>query len=116
MTLDILRMDVTKDLLRKMAKEERCLFLALGHASNQVNALWKLVIVLTNGDENDPVPRAACHILRKIAARSLLKENDAFRGKRSSMRDGGSAGSPISNSNGIVDSRLITLRVVAGVA
>ena len=44
MTLDILRMDVTKELLRKMAKEERALFLALGHASNQVNALWKLVI------------------------------------------------------------------------
>jgi hypothetical protein len=42
--LDILRLDITKDLLRKMAKEERCLFLALGHASNQVNALWKLVI------------------------------------------------------------------------
>ncbi len=38
-----------------MTKEERCLFLALGHASNQVNALWKLVIVLTNGDESDPV-------------------------------------------------------------
>lgn len=53
--LDILRMDVGKDLLRKMAKEERCLFLALGHASNQVNALWKLLIVLTNGDEADPV-------------------------------------------------------------
>jgi len=53
--LDILRMDVGKDLLGKMAKEERCLFLALGHASNQVNALWKLVIVLTNGDETDPV-------------------------------------------------------------
>jgi hypothetical protein len=32
--LDILRMDITKDLLRKMAKEERSLFLALGHASN----------------------------------------------------------------------------------
>ena len=53
--LDILRMDITKELLRKMAKEERCLFLALGHASNQVNALWKLVIILTNGDETDPV-------------------------------------------------------------
>jgi hypothetical protein len=53
--LDILRMDLTKELLRKMAKEERCLFLALGHASNQVNALWKLVIILTNGDETDPV-------------------------------------------------------------
>jgi hypothetical protein len=54
-TLDILRMDVTKELLRKMAKEERALFLALGHASNQVNALWKLVIILTNGDADDPI-------------------------------------------------------------
>jgi hypothetical protein len=53
--LDILRMDITKDLLRQMAKEECSLFLALGHASNQVNALWKLVIILTNGDESDPV-------------------------------------------------------------
>jgi hypothetical protein len=53
--LDILRMDIGRDLLRKMTKEERCLFLALGHASNQVNALWKLVIILTNGDESDPV-------------------------------------------------------------
>ena len=53
--LDILSMEVSKDLLRKMTKEERGLFLALGHASNQVNALWKLVIVLTNGNENDPV-------------------------------------------------------------
>lgn len=33
--LDILRMDITKDLLRKTAEEEeRSLFLALGHASN----------------------------------------------------------------------------------
>jgi hypothetical protein len=55
MTLDILRMDVSKELLRKMAKEERALFLALGHASNQVNALWKFVIILTNGDKDDPV-------------------------------------------------------------
>ncbi|GKQ53576.1 hypothetical protein [Bradyrhizobium sp. Ce-3] len=55
MTLDILRMDITKELLSKMQKEERCLFLALGHASNQVNALWKLVIVLTNGEDTDPV-------------------------------------------------------------
>jgi hypothetical protein len=53
--LDVLRMDTTGDFLRKMTKEERCLFLALGHASNQVNALWKLVIILTNGDESDPV-------------------------------------------------------------
>jgi hypothetical protein len=59
MTLDILWMDVTKELLRKMAKEERALFLALCHASNQVNALWKLVIILTNGDADDQVKRVA---------------------------------------------------------
>lgn len=55
MTLDILRLGLPKDLLRSMTKEERSLFLALGHASNQVNALWKLVIILTNGDTEDPV-------------------------------------------------------------
>jgi hypothetical protein len=53
MTLDILRLGVTKDLLHKMAKEERALFLALGHASNQVNALWKLVIRLAVMQSND---------------------------------------------------------------
>jgi hypothetical protein len=31
--LDILRMDIMKELLRKMAKEERCLFLALGQGA-----------------------------------------------------------------------------------
>jgi hypothetical protein len=55
MTLDILRLGLTKDLLRSMTKEECSLFLALGHASNQVNALWKLVIILTNGETEDPV-------------------------------------------------------------
>lgn len=46
-------MDLAKDLLRKMAKEGRCLFLTLGHASNQVNAL--VGDRPDHGDENDPV-------------------------------------------------------------
>ncbi|UFZ03053.1 hypothetical protein LQG66_27965 [Bradyrhizobium ontarionense] len=53
--LNILRLPVTKEHLLKMTKEERSLFLLLGYASNQVNALWKLVTILTNGEENDPV-------------------------------------------------------------
>jgi len=54
-----------------MAKEERCLFLTLGHATNQVNALWKLVIILTTmtrairrseaGRRADPHIRQAHH-------------------------------------------------------
>jgi hypothetical protein len=31
------------------------LFLLLGYASNQVNTLWKLVIVLTDNTQDDPV-------------------------------------------------------------
>ena len=76
--LDILRMDVGKDLLRKMAKEERCLFLALGHASNQVNALWKLVIVLTNGDEADPVKQKLEGAQTQIFARLDVAEDLAL--------------------------------------
>ena len=55
----------------QMAKEERCLFLTLGHATNQVNALWKLVIILTTmtrairrseaGRRADPHIRQAHH-------------------------------------------------------
>jgi Rod binding domain-containing protein len=53
--IDILRFSVTKEHLLKMTKEERTLFLLLGYASNQVNALWKLVIVLANDTQDDPV-------------------------------------------------------------
>jgi hypothetical protein len=53
--IDVLRFPVTKDHLLKMTKEERALFLLLGYASNQVNALWKLVIILTNDTQDDPV-------------------------------------------------------------
>jgi hypothetical protein len=57
--LDVLRLPVTQDHLLKMTKEERALFLVLGHAANQVNALWKLVIILTNGTDDDPVKHEA---------------------------------------------------------
>ena len=50
--LDILRLPMTKETLSKMTPEERSLFLLLGYASNQVNALWKLVIIATNQLEN----------------------------------------------------------------
>ena len=46
--LDILQLPMPKDTLAKMTPEERSLFLLLGYASNQVNLLWKLVIIATN--------------------------------------------------------------------
>jgi hypothetical protein len=53
--LDILRLPITKETLQKMTPEERSTFLLLGYASNQVNALWKLVIIATNDTPDDPV-------------------------------------------------------------
>ena len=53
--LDILRLPITKEALMKMTPEERSMFLLLGYASNQVNALWKLVIIATNDTPDDPV-------------------------------------------------------------
>jgi hypothetical protein len=55
--LDILRLPMTKETLSKMTPEERSLFLLLGYASNQVNALWKLVIITTNSTPDDPIER-----------------------------------------------------------
>jgi hypothetical protein len=53
--LEVLRLPMTKEALGKMTPEERSLFLLLGYASNQVNALWKLVIVATNDTPEHPV-------------------------------------------------------------
>jgi hypothetical protein len=38
-----------------MSPEERALFLLLGNLSNQVNVLWKIVIIALNRDPDDPV-------------------------------------------------------------
>jgi hypothetical protein len=46
--LDILQLPMPKETFAKMTLEERSLFLLLGYASNQVNVLWKLVIIATN--------------------------------------------------------------------
>jgi hypothetical protein len=53
--IDILRMRFAKAEFAKMSQEERGLFLLLGHGSNQVSVLWKLVIATTNRSPSDPV-------------------------------------------------------------
>jgi hypothetical protein len=46
--LDILQLPMPKETLAKMTPEERSVFLLLGYACNQVNLLWKPVIIATN--------------------------------------------------------------------
>jgi hypothetical protein len=45
--LDVLRIPISKADLLKIPASERSLFLLLGYASDQVNMLWKLVIIAT---------------------------------------------------------------------
>ena len=70
--LDILRLPMTKETLAKMTPEERSLFLLLGYASNQVNALWKLVIIATNHTPNDPVEQRVSGAQTQIFVRLTI--------------------------------------------
>jgi hypothetical protein len=70
--LKITRIDLPKDKLQKLTAGERSLFLLLGHASNQINALWKLVVVATNGGANDPVEEKVSGAQVQIVVRLLI--------------------------------------------
>jgi hypothetical protein len=70
--LDILRIPITKADLLKMPVAERSLFLLLGHASNQVNALWKMVIIATNPSNRDPVEERVSGAQTQILVRLLI--------------------------------------------
>src|SRR5260370_14125529 len=53
--LKIGRIALPKEQLQKLTGGERSLFLLLGYASNQINAVWKLVVVDTNEGTKDRV-------------------------------------------------------------
>jgi hypothetical protein len=44
----VTRIALPKEQLHKLTASERSLFLLLGYASNQINTLWKLIVVATN--------------------------------------------------------------------
>ena len=51
----VTRISVPKEKLQKLSAGERSLFLLLGYASNQINTLWKLIIVAINEGAKVPV-------------------------------------------------------------
>jgi hypothetical protein len=70
--LDILRVALPKEQLLKLSASERSLFLLLGYSSNQINALWKLVIVATNEVSKDPVEEKVSGAQTQIFVRLLI--------------------------------------------
>jgi hypothetical protein len=70
--LDILRVALPKEQLLKLSAGERSLFLLLGYSSNQINALWKLVIVATNEASKDTVEKKVSGAQTQIFVRLLI--------------------------------------------
>jgi hypothetical protein len=70
--LKITRIALPKEKLRKLTAGERGLFLLLGYASNQINTLWKLVVVATNEVERDPVEAKVSAAQTQIFVRLLI--------------------------------------------
>jgi hypothetical protein len=67
-----MRIALPKEQLQKLTAGERSLFLLLGYASNQINTLWKLVIVATNEGTKDPVEEMMSAAQTQIFVRLLI--------------------------------------------
>jgi hypothetical protein len=70
--LKVTRIGPPKEQLDKLTPGERSLFLLLGYASNQINALWKLVIVSSNEGTKDPVEEKVSAAQTQIFVRLLI--------------------------------------------
>jgi hypothetical protein len=71
-TPTITRIALPKEHLQKLTAGERSLFLLLGYASNQINTLWKLVIVATNDVAKDPVEEKVSGAQTQLFVRLLI--------------------------------------------
>jgi hypothetical protein len=80
--LDILRLPMTKEILEKMTTEERGLFLLLGHASNQVNALWKVVIIAMNDTPENPIEQRVGGAQTQIFVRLTIGTMQMLAGRK----------------------------------
>ena len=53
--IKVVRIQITKEQLRTLPKDERALLLLMGHALNQIAVLIKLITFSTNKDPTDPI-------------------------------------------------------------
>jgi len=67
--INVLRVPVSPELLRKMTNEERVFFLLMGHAENQISVLFKVLRFAANNDFANPVKQW----WRELKRRSILR-------------------------------------------
>jgi hypothetical protein len=68
----VIRIALPKEQLQKLSADERSLFLLLGYVSNQINTLWKLIIVATNEGTKDPIEQKVSGAQAQIFVRLLI--------------------------------------------
>src|SRR5450631_4202973 len=83
--IDVVKIPIPKEQLAKLSPEERCVFLTLGYASNQVCVLWKMIIFSTNRTPTEVVEQRVTAAQTQILVRlciGVLQETWQFVSKR----------------------------------
>jgi hypothetical protein len=70
--ITIQHIEVIKSKIEAMPEDERALFMLLGHAENQINLLYKLLILLTNKDPKNELEATLSAAQSQILARILI--------------------------------------------
>src|SRR5579862_16917 len=70
--IDVYRVPLAMEGLKRMSNEERALFFLIGYAENQIALMQKLVIFLTNADYSDQVEQKVAAVQTQIIVRSMI--------------------------------------------
>jgi hypothetical protein len=70
--INVMRVPVPPDLLRKMTNEERVFFLLMGHAENQISVMFKVLRFAANNDLADQIKQLVVGTQMQIILRIVI--------------------------------------------
>ncbi len=70
--IDVTKVPVPAELLKRMTNEERTFFLLMGHAENQISVMYKVLRFSTNGDPANEVEQIVTGSQTQIILRLLI--------------------------------------------
>jgi len=70
--INVIRVQVSPDLLRKMTNEERVFLLLMGHAENQISVMFKVLRFATNNDPQNQIEQLVAGTQTQIVLRLLI--------------------------------------------
>lgn len=70
--IEVLRVSVPAELLKRMTNEERTFFLLMGHAENQISIMYKVLRFSTNNDSSNKVEQLTASNQTQVILRLLV--------------------------------------------